>query len=106
MDGKDDKMSLPEQKSLTNEQLRQFCEYNFDFDELAAELRFFGGSYNIATATRHIILKHLDPTVIIDWIRDNLEPSDIWDMDEYDGEVIREYVSIGNERAYDERNDR
>ncbi len=93
-------MSLPEQKSLTNEQLRQFCEYNFDWEWMADMI----GCTEVVI--QDVALATLDPTVILDWIRDNLEPSDIWDMDEYDSALIREYVSIGNERAYDAKYDR
>ncbi len=105
-------MSLPEQKSLTIKQLEDFVSYNIDIVELGhdilsnSEVDSQVGRINISIPLDDVLIAHLDPTVIIDWIRDNLQPSDIWDMDEYDGEVIREYVSIGNERAYDWRNDR
>ncbi len=103
-------MSLPKQKSLTSEQLRQFCEYNFSCYDLQIDLPYDlwmeWPAEEIANNLHEAIVEHLDPTVILDWIRDNLGPEDIWDMDEYDSALIREYVSIGNERAYDWHNDR
>ncbi len=54
-------------------------------------------------------MSSIDTVIVMDlksWIRENFEPSDIWDMDEYDHTIIREFVQESNEREYDRHNDR
>jgi len=88
--------ALPQQKQMTQEQLENFVEYVFNFDALLETLFDKGDSPIIIApeSFRQVVVDHLCPVEIVDWIRDHLGPQEIW-SDEAFTEMAIEHLRDG-----------
>ena len=83
-------------KTLTDQDVENFCDYNFDWNELVQDMenaQIIEGTAGDWGELRKQIIRHIDMSVVLEWIKDNLKPVDVFGdqyMEEYDYEVLQE----------------